>query len=358
MGLTIAPSFRVLANDQDISDRIRERFVSLTFTDQSGTTSDVLAITLADHLREAPLTVPPVGAELELFLGYDDSLQRMGVFICDEVQLSGLPGTMVIRARAAPFEASTRGKTDLQTQKTRTWKKGTTLAVLVTRIAAEHGLVARVSPALASVPLPQTVQSGESDMNLLLRLALRHDAVAKPAGGALLFLRRGDALTADGEPLSDTLVTPRQGNSYQVTFAARKDAGTTIAYYRDTRKAQRREVAVGQGDPVIRLRMAAADAAAARAMALSAHQSRARDKKTLKFSMGGNPNLRAESILVLSGFREGVDGRWLVNKVTHTLDQNGYTSAIECEQPPDADDVQRARAAPVQDRIQAVDEIG
>lgn len=356
--MNITPAFRVLANEQDISDRIRERFVSLSFTDESGTSSDVLSITLADHLREAPLAVPPVGAELELFLGYDDSLQRMGLFICDEVQLSGLPGAMVIRARAAPFEASKRGKTDLQTQKTRTWKKGTLLGTLVARIAAEHGLLARVSPALASVALPQTVQSSESDINLLLRLALRHDALTKPAGGALLFLKRGDAGTAGGEALEETTVTPKLGHSYQVTFAARKNAGTTIAYYRDTRKAQRREVAVGQGEPVIRLRMAAADAAAAQAMALSAHQARARDKKTLRFSMGGDPNLRAESTLVLAQFRDGVDGRWLVKKVTHTLDQNGYMSAIECEQPADAEEVQRARSAPVQDRIQAVEEIG
>lgn len=356
--MNIAPAFRVLANDQDISDRIRERFVSLSFTDETGTASDILSITLADHLADAALPVPPVGAELELFLGYDDRLQRMGLFICDEVQLSGMPGSMVIRARAAPFEASKRGKTDLQTQKTRTWKKGTTLGTMVARIAAEHGLRARVSPALASVALPQTVQSSESDMNLLLRLALRHDAVAKPAGGVLLFLQRGDLTTAEGTPLENTVVTPGQGNSYQVTFAARKNAGTTIAYYRDTQKAQRREVAVGQGDPVIRLRMAAADAQAARAMALSAHQARARDKKTLKFSMGGDPNLRAESMLVLKDFREGVDGGWLVKKVTHTLDQNGYVSAIECEQPNSAEEVKRARAAPVQDRIQGVEEIG
>ena len=36
MGLNLAPAFSVLANSQDITDKIRQRLVSLTITDESG----------------------------------------------------------------------------------------------------------------------------------------------------------------------------------------------------------------------------------------------------------------------------------------------------------------------------------
>ncbi len=58
-----------------------------------------------------------MGAELELALGYDGQLRPMGVFVCSEITLSGWPATMTLRAHAAPWEGTPKGKSDLQTQK-------------------------------------------------------------------------------------------------------------------------------------------------------------------------------------------------------------------------------------------------
>lgn len=45
--------------------------------------------------------IPATGAELELVLGYDGELARVGGFVVDEIETSGWPGELVVRARAA-----------------------------------------------------------------------------------------------------------------------------------------------------------------------------------------------------------------------------------------------------------------
>ncbi len=32
-------------------------------------------------------------------------------------------------------------------------------------------------------------------------------------------------------------------------------------------------------------------------------------------------------------FREGIDGRWIVTRVTHLLDAGGYRTEVEAERP-------------------------
>lgn len=333
MGLNIAPTYRVKANDQDITDKIRDRLKSLRLTDETGDTADTLEISLADHIPEEPISIPPRGAELDVAIGYDGEARRMGLFVCDEIELSGFPGEMVIRARAAPFEASKGGKSDLQSQKTRTWAKGTTIGAMVRRIAGEHGMDPAVSAALSGIALPLVAQSQESDMNLLLRLAKQYDAIAKPAGGRLMFIKRGESQTASGQAMEKITFTPKDGSDYRVVISEREDAGTTVAYYRDTRKAKRTEVVIGKGEPVLRLRMSYADRVSAEEAARAKHRERARSTRRLTYSMPGRPEAVAEVVAVMEGFRDGVDGEWLIQRAEHYIGPDGYRTTIECELP-------------------------
>lgn len=338
-----APNFRVVANDEDITAKIVDRLKNLRLTDEAGTTADTLEIALADHDPAMPIAIPPTGAELRLFLGYGADLRDMGLFICDEIELSGWPGEMVIRARAAPYEKSKGGKSDLQTQKTRSWKKDTTIGNLVKKIAGEHSLEPVVSPALASIKLPHTDQSHESDMNLLVRLAKRYDAIAKPAGGKLMFVKRGDSKTASGEAMPAVTLAPGQVTDFRVILAKRDGAGTVVARYRDIGQAKTKEIAVGEGDPVRRLRMAYKDQASALEAAKAEQRKRARGEASLTLNMPGDPNIVAEAMITLAGFRDGVDGEWLAARVEHYLGPDaGYQVSIEGEKPNKDEGVSKA----------------
>lgn len=333
MELKHRPAYRIQANGADVTAAMLERFVEMTLTDEAGHTSDTVEIVLADHIPDKPIALPRTGAELRVWLGYQGALTDRGLFVVDEVELAGAPGRMVIRGRAAPFETSTGGKVDLQTQKSRSWAKGTTIGSMVRKIAGEHGLQAKVDGALSGIALPHTDQSSESDMNLLSRIAARHDAIAKPAGGALVFARRGEGAAPGGGTMPRVTLTPADGRDYRVTIASRDGAGTCVAYYRDIRKAERHEVKVGEGEPVRRLRQSFPDAGSATAAARAALRKDARGERTLSYTIPGRATLSAECVLTLRGFRDGVDGEWLVKSVTHRIDSGGFVTEIAGELP-------------------------
>ncbi|HDR9259639.1 TPA: phage tail protein [Burkholderia vietnamiensis] len=330
----MAPSYALKANDSDITAIIRDRFVSLSLVDETGENSDKLEITLADHDPAKRIKVPPRGAELALSLGYDGVLVPKGIFVCDGVSVKGFPETLTIHAHAAPWEETPKGKSDFQSHKTRSWKAGVTIGAMVAKMAQEHGMAAIVSPSLASVALPHFDQSEESDMNLLLRIAKKYDAIAKPAGGKLIFAKRGDATTASGAALPKIAVDATDCTAYEWNTSTRESAGTVVAYWHAKRAARRHEIHVGEGEPVKRLKQYFPTQEMALAAANAELARRARGAYTLALNMPGVPALTAECVLDVTGFRDEVNGEWLVKKAEHIQNKDGaYRCVVDCELP-------------------------
>lgn len=331
MGLR--PEFKLIANGGDITATIKDRLKSLRFTDATGMDSDVLEVTLDDSDPLKPITMPPTGAELELFLGYDGAAQRMGLFVVDAIELSGWPGEMHITAHAAPFDKSKGGKANLQTQKTRSWPKDTKLGDMVKKIAGEHGLTAAVAPSLASITLPHTAQSDESDMHLLVRIARKYDAVVKPAAGKLVLAKRGETKSASGQQLPSITLAPGDVTRWRIGIAKRGKAGSVVAAWHETKKAKRHTVTTGQGEPVTRLRTQYATKDMALAAARAELDKRARGERKLDVTLPGRADLAAEGPLTMAGFRDGVDGEWVITSVQHSLDNQGYVCSVQAEVP-------------------------
>jgi uncharacterized protein len=355
----VRPDYRLIANSTDITATIRDRLIDLRLTDAAGIDSDVLEINLADHLTNAPIAMPETGAELELFLGYDGASTRMGFFVVDEIELTGWPSRMTVRARAAIYDkASKGGKTNLQTSKTRNWPKDTTIKSMVDKIASEHGMEGRVSQSLASVKLPATAQVDESDLNLLSRIGKKFDAVVKPSGGMIVFAKRGEAKTVGGEDLPDVSLVPGDVTSYRVTFAKRDKVGTVVAYYHQTSKAKRLSVKVGTGEPTRRLKMYHPNQDMAKAAALAEWNRMQRRAGKLTLQLPGRPDLQAEGKITLAGFRDGVDGEWIATAVEHQLSTSGYICSVEAETAPDGTEPDIQELQPEQDKEYSFDDTG
>lgn len=338
MGLNgnVKPEYRLTANKTDITGMISERLVSLRYTDEAGMESDVLEITLADHDPDNPIQVPPTGAELELFLGYDGTLDRIGMFVCDEIEMAGWPGEMTIRARAAPFDVSKGGLSNLQSQKTRSWSKGTLLGDMVKKVAKEHGMAAAVMDTLAKIALPHIDQADESDLHFLGRVVKKYDGIVKPAAGKLILAKIGSAKTISGLSLPSVSLAPGQVSRYRVVMSKRETAGMVVAYWHAMKSAKRHEVKVGQGEPVKRLKMYYPTQEMALAAARSELDRRERRKVTVSVTLPGRTDLVAEGRMVLDGFRDGVDGEWSITRAEHTLDNSGFVTTVEAEQPNDS----------------------
>lgn len=334
--MVVTPEFRISANQADITDAIAARFVRMRLSDDTGYQSDLLEVTLADNDPAQPIQIPPKGAELEVWLGYDGDLVNKGLYVCDEIELAGWPGTMTIRARAAVYDQTPKGKTDLQSQKVRDWPDGTKLADMVAKIAKEHGMQPAVSASLKSVVLPHQSQTEESDVSFLVRIAKQYDAVVKPSGGKLVVAKRAEGTSISGEDLPTITLDATECTSFRMTQATREKPGTVVAYWHSTAKAKRQEVSVGSGDPVKRLRHHYPTESAAKAAAQGELDKRTRKQSTVSVSMPGNPRAMAEAKLVLAGFRDGVDGDWLITRVDHDLDAAaGYVCHVDGEKPKD-----------------------
>ena len=204
VGLNIAPAFRVVANSQDITDKIMSRFKSLRITDETDNNSDMLELQLADHDPSDPIQLPPVGAELEAFIGYDGDVRRMGLYICDEVEISGYPGSMT-RARAP--RRSKPAKAARTICKHRRRAPGRRARPSVAWCSA-HGRRARNGRSRERIAGVDHAAADSAIAGIghepAAALAKQHDAIAKPGGGRLMFIKRGESTSASGERIPDT----------------------------------------------------------------------------------------------------------------------------------------------------------
>src|SRR5450830_1907446 len=94
------PAFRVTIEDKDITAIVSPRLINLTLTLCRGDESDQLDIALDDS--DGKLAMPPRGAQISVALGWQSTgLVDMGKFTVDEVEHSGAPDTITLRARSA-----------------------------------------------------------------------------------------------------------------------------------------------------------------------------------------------------------------------------------------------------------------
>lgn len=334
MANPVQAQYSIIAGTADITAIIAQRLVSLTITDETGNTSDLLEITLADNIPTQPIAMPATGAQLTVSLGYDGVLNSMGSFIVDEIDLEGPPDRMIIRARAASYDQVNDGAFHLQTHKIRSWKAGVTISAMVQKIAKEHGMTGVVAASLASIALPHVDQQDESDLNMLLRIAKKYDAVVKPNGGKLVMAKRGEFKSASGQTLTPLTIDKSQTNGWGFTEQKRESAGTVVAYYHAVKQAQRHIVTVGTGEPVFRIKQYFPTQPEAVAAARAELAKRSRAMQKMHFTVGGNTSLGAEGQITITGFRSDIPATWIATTVEHVLEPDaGYSCHVALEQP-------------------------
>jgi hypothetical protein len=324
------PLFQILANDKDITAKINNRLISITVTDERGLQSDSVNIELDD--RDNKLALLPTGAELKIHLGKlsnDNVIQYvyMGKHIVDEIELYGPPETYQINAKAADMRKS------LKQQKTRAWQD-ITMGDLVSKIAHEHGLKPNVDATLANIPVTHISQTEESDLHLLTRLAKEHDATAKPVNGYLVYIPQSKKINANGKNLKQVEVKKNQCSDWRITLADRSKYQSCICYYQDTDAAERTPVKVGNGEPVHTIRGTKKNYEDAYRKARSTFQKLSRGESVGDITIkGGDLTLMAETPIVLTGFRDGINAEWIITKATHKLAGDALTTTIEIETP-------------------------
>ena len=321
-----AAIYRITVDGNDIAQLISPRLISLTLTDNRGLEADQLDIVLSDH--DGLLTIPPKGAAVRLWLGWSNSgLVDKGQFIVDELEHSGAPDTLSIRARSADL------RKQLTTKREASYS-ATTLGAVLTTIAARNNLVAQLAPALAALPILQLDQANESDANILTRLGEDFDAVATVKAGRLVFMRGNGGKSASGLDLPHITLTRADGDGHRYLDANRDSYDGVRAYFYDINSAKKQEAIAGGGDNLKDLRHTYSDRDSALRAARSEWNRLQRGTATLSYSLAlGRPDLFPELTYTLAGVKDEIDAIiWHGGNVQHSLTADGgYTSSLELE---------------------------
>jgi uncharacterized protein len=319
------PDYRLVVDGKDITAKVNPRLISLSLTECRGGEADQLDITLDDS--DGQLAIPTKKARIALQLGWSSSaLVDKGTFVVDEVEHSGSPDQLHIRARSADLASTMKVRSE------KSWHRKT-LGDIVESIAAAHGLSPRIGNTLASVVVDHIDQTNESDLNFVSRLAKRYDAVASVKKGHLLFLPIIGTTSSKGDALATISISREMGDSHRFHSADREAYSGVRAYWHDTSKAKRRSVLVGISGNAKRLRDTYANQADALAAAKAEWHRIQRGAATLELTLAiGRPELIPQTPVKVSGFKPAINAvDWLAVKVTHALGDGGLTTRMELE---------------------------
>lgn len=358
--LTVRPNpKKSTGGTKDITTLLSQRLMNLTLTDSRGFEADQLDFTLDD--TDGLLELPSRGAILSLGLGWkDEALTFKGEYTVDEVEHSGAPDCVTIRARSADLRGS------LMNRHERSFHK-TTLGKIVQQIADENQLQAMVGDEYKNLEIKHIDQTDESSISFLTRLAEEHDAIATVKNGRLLFIKSGKSTTASGQKLPEFILTRQDGDSHRFAIAEGDNYKAVKAYWHDTATGKRGEVIIDENTEVKKVNKTTKKGKISKKQTTVIQQNKPVESdndqiKTLRhtyatqqtalnackrhfeklqrgvatFSLNlaeGNAELIPEVTVSVVGFKAEIDSNaWIVTQVTHSLSaDSGFTTAIECE---------------------------
>lgn len=313
--------FKILANDNDITAKIRDRLIRLSVHDASGLESDTLTLTLDN--RDGAIAFPATGAALQVWIGYKGApLDFKGVYEVDELEEPLESDELTIHGKAARMKGSLKAPADASFD-------DITLGDLVSQIAQAHGYEAAITDSLAAVTYAHIDQKGESDLNLISRLARDVNALAKPVNDKLVVLPKSQAQSVTGKPLPAITLSDRHNSTGRIAIHERTDYKAVTAYWFDEANQRRVAVTKGEGKPVYVMRENFQDEDKASNAAAGKLESLRRGKSSLELTRPLTPAIMPEGVIILKNHKPSANGSWTVEEVDHVIESGtvSYTSA-------------------------------
>ena len=327
----MSPLFRVVVDgSEDATQAIHRRLISLSVVDEPRRGSDTLEIVVDDALPR--IESPRKGSELDIDLAFGGVLIPMGRFVVDESEVEGPPDRLVIKARAANMTAAkSRGSgLGFKVQRTRSWHE-TTLGAVLSDIALSAELPSETDSVVAAVAINHLDQLAESDASLLQRLRREHDLHIAVQGGVLVALPEQAGRSVKGKPFPVIEVCRADVTRYRMNRPERRHyAGVAVQWY-DSSIATGQTVFSGSSTGSVYLhKHQYADEAEATRAAASMLRRINRAKGELELTLVGDPRIVSGTWLNLTGFRDGMNGRWSVKRAEHKL-SGGIQTTIKAE---------------------------
>lgn len=318
----MTPTARVMLNGKDVTEKWSAVLESISVTDEAGIKADTCEIAFDNR---SGFSAPPIGAEIQVWIGYAPTPTYMGRYKVDSWSKSGPTKRLTVSGKAADLTSAIRAA------KLRSFHEKT-VKQIVEQVAGDHGLTAIVDAGIGSQMVEHIDQQTESDMSFLSRLAKRQGAVFKVADGKLIFAAKGSKNAPSGKAKAEIEMKPAQTSSWQATCNKRGEYKSASAHYMDRAAGKRKTARTGTATPHHRDRRLYGSKAEAEAAAKANLGDLTRGQVGVTIEAPGDPLLFAEALVTLKEFDADVDGSYLVKSVTHTLAASGgYTMSVSLE---------------------------
>ncbi len=345
------PDYSISVDGIDKTGGIKKRLMSLTLTDNRGFEADQLDIEFDD--ADGKVELPRRGAKIAVSLGWKGAaLIDKGTFTVDEIEHSGAPDKLTVRARSADFRETLNIRRDQSYHKT-------TIGGIIKTVAERNKLAPTLNKTMSDLTIDHIDQTNESDGNFITRLAKQYGAIAAVKNGNLLFIRQGQSKTASGKPIPAMTIIRSLGDGHQFSMADRGAYTGVVANWLNTRttekpvvKVKRKrkrkattaakpkepeekqgEYLIGTDENVLILRTTYASKNNAQRAAKSNWERLQRGAAKFSIQLAkGRADLYPEVPIKVTGFKKQIDeADWTLVTVTHSVSDSGFTTALELE---------------------------
>ncbi|MGM7746118.1 phage late control D family protein [Yersinia enterocolitica] len=348
--LTPRPAFDIKIGGKT-QTTVNDRLISLTLTDNRGFEADMLELVIDD--ADQKVALPARGAQIDIALGWKgEPLVNKGRFTVDEISHSGPPDQLIVTARSADFRDTFNVKREYS------WHD-ITVGKVVASIASRYDLKAGVSEDLGKIEIDHADQTSESDISFLTRMAEKLGAITTIKNGMLLFMHPGRAISQSGKLLPAITITRASGDKHSFRVADRDAYTGVTAYWLDLNYGKPQKTSVrrkrksktppkiktpastskegnyleGVEGNVFVMRETFKTERAARRAAAARWSKLQRGAAEFTMTLArGRADLFPELPAVMQGFKPEIDqAAWIITQVTHTIGDNGFTTALNFE---------------------------
>ena len=320
--------YSVTIDGQDVTSRLNPHLISLSVTDHVGTHADTADITLDD--TDGRMMLPTEGVPVTIALGWEGGGVRM-VFegTVDEVRSSGSRSGRTITVTAKGIDTKSPVKQPMQKHFDQM-----TVEDVLTEAGKLSGIeTVEIDPGLGKILRDYVEMRDESYIHFGERLAREIGGNFRVCGKTAILSKRKGAYTtavvaAWGENLQSWDITPRMGRPQ-----FRK---SRVRWY-DRKKAQWQEenVEVEGADAAAEYvsRYPEPNPGQSGDRALSDSVTSERETASGSVTIEGDTSAIPDGLCLVSGTRQGIDGPYRIESVTHDYSRSGFTTRLELKSP-------------------------
>lgn len=318
------PYFKITYNGKNVTADIKRYLVRISVADKVAGESDELSIEMEDTdglWKDA--WYPSKGDKIHVEIGYPDSIYSYGTFEVDEIEHSGPPDRVAIRALAAGITPAIRTKRS-------TAHEGKTLKQIAQFIASENSLSFNAANSSAlNIAINRVTQDRETDLQFLMRIGKEYGFLFSVRDKQLVFTSVFDIEKSESVMTIDKTDLMRW--SVKSTSVQPKKKAKVSYFDSETKEVNEHEVDAdsegyeydGLYSDILNIRSVKAEnKQQAETIAKAAlHEVNSR-QVTGSVTMQGNPVLMSGTNFKLTGLGR-VSGKYHIESAEHSIDRSG-----------------------------------